>query len=43
VSERQTSQGVEPICSTSEYFSEFIKTELVKWGKVVKDAGIKLD
>ncbi|MGK2899080.1 MAG: tripartite tricarboxylate transporter substrate binding protein [Burkholderiaceae bacterium] len=40
---RQTSQGVEPIGSTSEYFSEFIKTELVKWGKVVKDAGIKLD
>ena len=41
--ERQISQGLEPVGSTPEYFTEFIKTEIAKWGKVVKQAGIKLD
>ena len=41
--ERQISQGLEPVGSTPEYFAEFIKTEIAKWGKVVKQAGIKLD
>jgi len=41
--ERQISQGLEPVGSTPEYFAEFIKTEISKWGKVVKQAGIKLD
>jgi hypothetical protein len=26
-----------------ERFGEFIKTELVRWAKVVRDAGAKLD
>ncbi len=43
VRERQISQGVEPVGSTPEYFADFIKTEISKWGKVVKQAGIKLD
>ncbi len=43
VRERQISQGVDPVGSTPEYFAEFIKTEMTKWGKVVKQAGIKLD
>lgn len=41
--ERQISQGLEPVGSTPDYFAEFIKTEITKWGKVVKQAGIKLD
>jgi tripartite-type tricarboxylate transporter receptor subunit TctC len=41
--ERQISQGLEPVGSTPEYFAELIKTEISKWGKVVKQAGIKLD
>jgi tripartite-type tricarboxylate transporter receptor subunit TctC len=43
VRERQISQGVDPVGSTPEHFAEFIKTEIAKWGKVVKQAGIKLD
>lgn len=43
IRERQISQGLEPEGSTPEYFAEFIKTEIAKWGKVVKQAGIKLD
>lgn len=35
--------GAEPALSTPAEFSELIKTELVKWAKVVKDSGAKLD
>ena len=43
IRERQISQGLEPVGSTPEFFAEFIKTEIAKWGKVVKQAGIRLD
>jgi tripartite-type tricarboxylate transporter receptor subunit TctC len=33
-------QGAEPIADTPERFAEFLRTEVEKWGKVVKDAGI---
>jgi tripartite-type tricarboxylate transporter receptor subunit TctC len=36
--------GVEPASSTPEQFAEFLKTEIVRWGKVIKDANIsKID
>lgn len=35
--------GAEPALSTSAEFAELIKSELVKWAKVVKDSGAKLD
>jgi tripartite-type tricarboxylate transporter receptor subunit TctC len=35
-------QGLEPIIGTPEQFSAFIRAETVKWGKVVKDANIKI-
>jgi len=35
--------GAEPALSTPAEFSELIKAELVKWAKVVKDSGAKLD
>ena len=34
-------QGLEPILGTPEQFAAFIRSESVKLGKVVKDAGIK--
>lgn len=36
-------QGAEPASSTPEQFSAFIKSELAKWAKVVKDSGVKID
>lgn len=36
-------QGFEPIVSSPERFSEFTKSEALKWGKVVRDAKVKLD
>jgi len=36
-----TAQGLEPILGTPDQFAAFIRSETVKWGKVVKDANIK--
>jgi len=35
-------QGLEPITGTPEEFAAFIRAEKKKWGKVVRDANIKL-
>ena len=35
--------GAEPALSTPAEFADLIKSELVKWAKVVKDSGAKLD
>jgi len=35
-------QGLEPIVGTPEQFAAFMRAETVKWGKVVKDANIKV-
>jgi tripartite-type tricarboxylate transporter receptor subunit TctC len=35
-------QGLEPIVGSSDQFLAFIRDETVKWGKVVKDANIKI-
>ena len=34
-------QGYETVASTPEFFAQHIRTELVKWTKVIKAAGIK--
>ena len=34
-------QGAESAASTRQEFAAFIKSETLKWGKVIKDAGIK--
>jgi hypothetical protein len=36
-------QGFEPVGGTPEEFSAYIKSELVKWAKVVKDANVRVD
>lgn len=41
--ERLSSQGAEPIGSTPEQLDEHIRAEMVKWGKVIRDAGIHID
>jgi tripartite-type tricarboxylate transporter receptor subunit TctC len=41
--ERLLRDGIEPIGSTPEQYAEHIKKEAVKWGKVVKDSGARVD
>ena len=43
VKTRLATQGAEPVANTPEQFDAFIKAEIVKWGKVVKEAGLKVD
>ena len=43
ISARLVSLGAEPALSTPAEFTALIKSEIVKWAKVVKDSGAKLD
>lgn len=39
--ERLASQGFEPVGGTPAEFAAYIKSEITKWGRVIRDAGIK--
>ena len=43
VRERFAKQGVEVKTSTPEQFSEFLKSEVARWARVIKEAGIRAD
>lgn len=43
VHQRLVDLGFNPVGSTPEEFATFIKSEMVKWAKVVKAAGARLD
>ena len=43
MNERFVAQGIDLQSSTPEHFAALIKSELVKWRKVVRDAGAKVD
>jgi tripartite-type tricarboxylate transporter receptor subunit TctC len=43
VKERFGKAGVEVVAGTPEQFAGFIKSEVARWAKVMKDAGIKAD
>lgn len=38
-----TKQGLEPAPSSPEQFAALIKTDIAKWAKVIRDAGIRAD
>jgi tripartite-type tricarboxylate transporter receptor subunit TctC len=41
--ERFGKLGAEPVGSAPEEFDALIKSEIAKWGKVVKESGLKVD
>jgi tripartite-type tricarboxylate transporter receptor subunit TctC len=41
--ERLRGAGYEPMTSTPEQYGEFIKTEMVRWAQVIKDANVKIE
>ena len=43
VKERLFNAGFEVVVSTPEQFAEFTRTEILKWGKLVKAAGLRVD
>lgn len=36
-------QGIEPVGNTPQQFAEYIRTEIVRWGKVIREANIRAD
>ena len=43
VKERFAAIGVDVVGNTSDEFAAQIRAEVVKWGKVIKDANIKVE
>jgi len=43
VKEKFLSAGVESVGTTSERFSAIVKAEMAKWGKLIRDTGIRAD
>jgi tripartite-type tricarboxylate transporter receptor subunit TctC len=41
--ERMSGAGYEPMTSTPEQYGEFIKSEMVRWAKVIKDANVRIE
>ena len=41
--QRFAAEGMEPVGNSSKEFSAFLANELKKWGKVVADAGVRLE
>ena len=43
VRQRFVNGGVDPVGGTAERFTEHIRSEVAKWGKVVKATGAKVE
>ena len=43
VKEKLAREGADPVGSTPEQFTNFVRTEIVKWTRVVKETGATLD
>jgi tripartite-type tricarboxylate transporter receptor subunit TctC len=43
VSQQWAALGAEPVSTTPEQFAAFLKHDIVKWQKVIRDSGAKMD
>jgi tripartite-type tricarboxylate transporter receptor subunit TctC len=43
INRRISELGAEPVGSTPQQYAAFIQSEIVKWRKVIKDAGVRLE
>ena len=43
VKERFKTLGLDPVASTPEEFTRFMRAEITKWSKVIRDSGAKVD
>jgi tripartite-type tricarboxylate transporter receptor subunit TctC len=43
IRERLTQLGIDPVAGTPAHFEQFLRDEVAKWGKVIKQAGVKIE
>jgi tripartite-type tricarboxylate transporter receptor subunit TctC len=43
VREKFASEGAEALSGTAEQFADFLKQEIERWGRIVKESGAKVD
>ena len=43
IKDRWAVLGAEPLHNTPEQFAAFLKADVGKWAKVVREAGVKID
>jgi tripartite-type tricarboxylate transporter receptor subunit TctC len=43
IRERFAAAALEPLPSTPDYMAQLMRTEAIKWAKVIKDSGAKVD
>lgn len=43
IRERLIQMGIDPVAGTPAQFEQFLRDEVAKWGKVIKQAGVKID
>ena len=43
VRQRFSGDGFEPVGGTPDQFAKFVRTEIAKWEKIIKTAGLKGD
>jgi tripartite-type tricarboxylate transporter receptor subunit TctC len=43
IKQRLSESGFEPQTSTPEEFSRYMKSEIAKWAKVIRDSNVSLD
>jgi tripartite-type tricarboxylate transporter receptor subunit TctC len=43
IEKMRSAGGAEPLSGTPEQFSEFIKAEIARWAKVIKEANLRID
>jgi tripartite-type tricarboxylate transporter receptor subunit TctC len=41
--ERLIGQGYEPVANTPDEFSAYLRAEVAKWSKVIRDRGMRVD
>jgi tripartite-type tricarboxylate transporter receptor subunit TctC len=41
--EKLVSRGADPIPGSTEQFAAFLRDEIAKWGRIVKESGAKAD
>ena len=43
VHERLASQGYDPVANKPEEFARYLRAEVTRWGKVIREAGLKVE